>query len=197
MAQKYDILYVNFYTDGSAARKVSPAAPATQPRKKPVAKRQQKTVIYLDPVAVCSIMMAAVLLVFMAIGLTQFQNARAEAQAMEAYVEKLSAEKEALSQDFYDSVDLDSVEKTAVALGTPLPSPATNTATARMALTQEPVTSCPMGLVRACRVTSRASSTAVSVIQRIFLFIKCILFSFLPLLMAYHTGVGSFDADPR
>ena len=117
MAQKYDILYVNFYTDGSAARKVSPAAPATQPRKKPVAKRQQKTVIYLDPVAVCSIMMAAVLLVFMAIGLTQFQNARAEAQAMEAYVEKLSAEKEALSQDFYDSVDLDSVEKTAVALG--------------------------------------------------------------------------------
>ena len=117
MAQKYDILYVNFYTDGSAARKVAPAAPATQPRKNPAAKRQQKTVIYLDPVAVCSIMMAVVLLVFMAIGLTQFQNARAEAQAMEAYVEKLTAEKEAISEEFYDSVDLESVEKTAVTLG--------------------------------------------------------------------------------
>ena len=117
MAQKYDILYVNFYTDGSAARKVAPAAPATQHRKNPAAKRQQKTVIYLDPVAVCSIMMAVVLLVFMAIGLTQFQNARAEAQAMEAYVEKLTAEKEAISEEFYDSVDLESVEKTAVTLG--------------------------------------------------------------------------------
>ena len=30
MAQKHDILYVNFYTDGSAARKVAPAFPAAQ-----------------------------------------------------------------------------------------------------------------------------------------------------------------------
>ena len=44
--------------------------------------------------------------------------------------------------------------------------------TASTALTQEPVTSWPRGLVSACSDTSNASMTAVSVIQRIFLFIK-------------------------
>ena len=44
MAQKYDILYVNFYTDGSAARKVNTAVPASQPRKHPAAKKQAKTI---------------------------------------------------------------------------------------------------------------------------------------------------------
>ena len=117
MAQKYDILYVNFYTDGSAARKVNAAVPASQPRKHPAAKKQAKTIIYLDPVAVCSIVVAAALLIFMAVGLTQFTNARAEAQAMAQYVETLSAEKEAVNEEYSARVDLESVEKTALALG--------------------------------------------------------------------------------
>ncbi len=117
MAQKYDILYVNFYTDGSAARKVTPAVSQESPRRKAAPKRQQKRVIYLDPVAVCSIMVAAVLLVFMAVGLSRYQTVRAEAQAMEAYVEQLSAEKQELTQTFYDNVDLESVERTALTLG--------------------------------------------------------------------------------
>ncbi len=117
MAQKYDILYVNFYTDGSAARKVMPAVPAQQPRKKTVSGKKTKKVIYLDPVAFCSIVVAAVLLIFMAVGLTQFQNARAEAQVMAEHVKTLTHEKEAVSQEFHASVDLESVEKTALALG--------------------------------------------------------------------------------
>ncbi len=117
MAQKHDILYVNFYTDGSAARKMAPAFPAAQPMKKSAAKRQKKTVLYLDPVAVGSLIVAAVLLVMMAVGLTQLQNAQAEAEAMETYLETLTEQKEQLAQQFDQQVDLETVEKTALAMG--------------------------------------------------------------------------------
>lgn len=117
MAQKHDILYVNFYTDGSAARKLAPAFPAAQPRKGGSAKRKKKTVIFLDPVAVCSLIVAAVLLISMAVGLTQLQNAQAEAAAMESYLEQLTAENERLAQEFDSQVDLETVEKTALAMG--------------------------------------------------------------------------------
>ena len=117
MAQKHDILYVNFYTDGSAARKMAPAFPAAQPRRNPNAKRKKKTVLFLDPVAVGSLIVAAVLLISMAVGLTQLQNAQAEAVAMENYLNELTAENERLSQEFETQVDLETVEKTALAMG--------------------------------------------------------------------------------
>ena len=117
MAQKHDILYVNFYTDGSAARKVAPAFPAAQPKRHPHAKRHKKTVIYVDPVAACSLVVAVVLLVMMSVGLTQLQNSRAEAVAMENYVQQLKIENQQLHDDFAQDVDLEAVEKTALALG--------------------------------------------------------------------------------
>ncbi len=117
MARKNDILYVNFYTDGSAARKVAPAFPAAKPRKKPAAKRQEKIVIHVDPVAVCSLVVAVVMLIMMSVGLTHLQNVRAEAIAMENYLQQLTAENERLTEEFYQQVDLESVEKTAYALG--------------------------------------------------------------------------------
>ena len=115
MARKNEILYVNFYTDGSAARKVAPAFP--KPRKKPVAKRQEKIVIHVDPVAMCSLVVAVVMLVMMSVGLTNLQNARVDARAMEQYVQQLTAENERLTEEFNQQVDLEAVEKTAVALG--------------------------------------------------------------------------------
>lgn len=117
MAPKHDILYVNFYTDGSAAKKIAPAFPASQPRKKPVAKHKKKPVIYLDPVAVCSLIVAGVLLIMMAVGLTQLQTAQAEAASMESYLDELNAEKARLQDEFDSQVDLKSVEKTALAMG--------------------------------------------------------------------------------
>lgn len=117
MARKHDILYVNFYTDGSAARKIAPAFPQAQPQPKPRARKQKKTVVYIDPVAICSLMVAAVLLVMMAVGLTQFQNARLEAEAMESYLQTLETRNEELSSQYAQSVDLEEVEKTALALG--------------------------------------------------------------------------------
>ena len=116
MAPKHDILYVNFYTDGSAARKPQAAIPPVQPRKKPQNARRKKT-LYLDPVAVCSLMVATVMLIMMAVGLNEFQNARAEAQAMEAYVSRLGEENERLSTSYREKVNLQEIEETALALG--------------------------------------------------------------------------------
>ena len=117
MARKHDILYVNFYTDGSAARKIAPAFPQTQSQPKPRTHKQKKTVVYIDPVAICSLMVAAVLLVMMAVGLTQFQNARLEAEAMESYLQTLESKHEELTSQYAGSIDLEEVEKTALALG--------------------------------------------------------------------------------
>lgn len=117
MAQKHDILYVNFYTDGSSARKLAPAFPVQQPQRKPKAKKKNKIVVHLDPVAVCSLMVAVVLLVMMAVGVNQFQSARAEEQAMEQYLQQLTEENESLSAKYWDGMDLAEVEKTALALG--------------------------------------------------------------------------------
>lgn len=119
MAQKHDILYVNFYTDGSSARKLAPAFPAQQTQRKPKAKKKNKNkiVVHLDPVAVCSLMVAVVLLVMMAVGVSQFQSARAEAQAMEQYLQQLTEEHESLSTQYWEGIDLAEVEKTALALG--------------------------------------------------------------------------------
>ena len=117
MAQKNEILYVNFYTDGSAARKVNPEFPSAHPRKKAGAKRQKKPVLYVDPVAVFSLLVAAVLLVMMAVGLTQLQNAQAEAVAMENYVQELAEKNDELMDSFDKEVNLESVEQAAQVLG--------------------------------------------------------------------------------
>ena len=63
--------------------------------------------IFLDPVAVGSLIVAAVLLIAMAVGLTQLQNAQAEAAAMESYLSELTAENESLMQEFETQVDLE------------------------------------------------------------------------------------------
>ena len=118
MAQKYDILYVNFYTDGTAARQVAPAFPAVQPKRKVQTKAKKKRItVFLDPVAVCSILVAAVLLVMMAVGLNQFQAVREEAQAMEAYVTQLTLQNEELTQKYHNGMNLAEIEQTALALG--------------------------------------------------------------------------------
>ena len=73
--------------------------------------------IHVDPVAVCSLVVAVVMLIMMSVGLTSLQNVRAEAIAMENYLQQLTEENERLTEEFYQQVDLESVEKTALALG--------------------------------------------------------------------------------
>jgi len=116
MAYKYGIQYVNFYTDGSAARKVEPvhhAPKVTMPKPK---KRKRK-VIYVDPVAILGTMVAVCMLVMMFVGLFQLHQERQQAQIMENYVEHLTEKNQQLQQQYTSGYDLEEVERTALALG--------------------------------------------------------------------------------
>ena len=116
MARKPDVQYIRFYTDGSAARKVAPAAPL-KTIKLPRLKKQKKLLLYIDPVAIAGIAMAVIMLTLMAVGVMQLRTARQELQAMTAYVSTLQEENESLQAAFSENCDLDQIKETALALG--------------------------------------------------------------------------------
>lgn len=116
MARKSDIRYIQFYTDGSAAKQVA----TRQPRWKmpaPKANRQKRIVLRVDPLALCGIVVAAVMFILMAVGMFRLHEAQQDAAAMEAYVRTLEAENTRLSQEYAEQCDLEEIEKTALALG--------------------------------------------------------------------------------
>lgn len=117
MAQRSDIQYIRFYTDGSAARQLQPKAPRKR-KKSPVKSAQSKPqVIYLDPLALSGILVSAVMLVLMVIGCVQLLDAQQQALAMENYVASLKIENAELTATYESGYDLEEVEKTALALG--------------------------------------------------------------------------------
>ena len=120
MGKKHDILYVNFYTGGSAAHKIELAPP--QPKQQepvPVAKPRPKkrTVVYVDPLAVASILVSAVLMVLMVVGMMTLTDAHTQEARMEAYVQSLQQENARLQAEFDENYDPEAVEKAALALG--------------------------------------------------------------------------------
>ncbi len=117
MARNFDVQYVSFYTEGSAARKIAPVFPKQSADTQAQPKRQRRKVIHVDPVAIFSIAVAALMLIFMSVGLTELQNARLEAEQMQAYVRQLEEQNTQIKKEYYDSIDLVQIEKTALALG--------------------------------------------------------------------------------
>ena len=116
MTQRTDIRYIQYYTDGSTARKIAPVAPL-KTIKLPKVKKQKRITVHLDPVAVLSIGMAIVMTVLIAVGMVQLNNARNEMQTMSTYVDTLRQENAQLQQSFSDGYDLGQIEQTALALG--------------------------------------------------------------------------------
>lgn len=116
MAQKVDIRYVSYYTGGSAAKKIAPVQPL-KTMKLPRIKIMKRITLRIDPVATAGIVMAAVLMILLCVGVTQLQTVRHEAAQLAAYVDTLQVENEALYAQFNAGYDLESVEKTARALG--------------------------------------------------------------------------------
>lgn len=115
-AYKHNVQYVRFYTDGTAARKldaVSERKTASLP--KPHKAKRRK--IYVDPVAFLGVAVAICMLIVLAVGIVQLQEARAEEALMEQYVSQLTREKEELTIAYANSYNLADVEKTALALG--------------------------------------------------------------------------------
>lgn len=117
MARKPEIQYVRYYTDGSAARQLEPKTPQKQraPRKR--VRRQPVYTATVQPFAIGGLAVAAVLLVCMIVGFVQLRNVQHQQQIMADYVSQLSDRNVELRHTYDEKVDLDKVEKSALALG--------------------------------------------------------------------------------
>lgn len=116
MAYKYGIQYVNFYTDGSTARKYAPVHKAPKVAL-PVQKKRKRKVVYVDPVATLGILVAVCMLIMMFAGLSMLRKEREQAQIMDRYVEHLDQQNAQLNVQYQEAYDLEEVERTALALG--------------------------------------------------------------------------------
>ena len=116
MAAKVDVRYVSFYTTGSAAKKIVPVMPL-KTIKLPRLRKIKPVVLRIDPVAFAGIAMSAILFVLLTVGIFQLQSARQETARLAAYVDTLQVENETLRSEYEAGYDLETVEKTALALG--------------------------------------------------------------------------------
>ena len=119
MAQRTDIRYVKYYTDGSAARKLKPAVilETLKTIKLPKVKKQKKLTIAVDPVAFAALGMAVMMTVLIAFGMVQLRATQAQVQTMTAYVSDLQDDNIILQEQYVQKCDLKDIEKTALALG--------------------------------------------------------------------------------
>ena len=119
MARKPDVQYIQFqYVSGSAAEKLQPLKlPKRNKTVLPKALPEKKIVIGVDPVAVCGLAVACVMLVLLLAGLAQFQTAITQRQAMERYVSDLHSENITLEQEYHSGYDPAEIRETALALG--------------------------------------------------------------------------------
>lgn len=118
MANRKPVQYIQFYTDGSAARQpeirpLKKKNPAPKPRKAP----RVKYVFYVCPVALCGILAAAVLLILMAVGTVKLVGAKQEQEAMAQYVSRLEWENRMKEEAYEASLDLEQLRRQALALG--------------------------------------------------------------------------------
>ena len=116
MAQHVDVQYVRYYTQGSAARSVLPAA-KTQTGVLPQMKKKKVQRIYVDPFAILGTTVALCMLIMMVVGITQLRAEQQKTADMVAYVEQLQQENTSLQAQYDAECDLEAVEKTALALG--------------------------------------------------------------------------------
>ena len=120
MAEKTKIQYINFYTDGSAARQYElPRSPERNPETVPQAepRRKRRPVVRVDPLALCSIAVSVVMLVLMAVGMVQLYGLRQQEQALAEYAQELYEMNEVLEEEYRAGYDLDQIRADALALG--------------------------------------------------------------------------------
>lgn len=118
MPKKPEIQYVGqFYIHGSEA-----LAPALAPAKKkrPVQQapvQEEPVAVHLDLLAVCATVVAVALLVLLAVGVKQYQNAYRQMDTMKNYVITLQNDQIALKQERSVSAAAENLEQKALGLG--------------------------------------------------------------------------------
>ena len=117
MARGNEIRYIQFYTDGSAARQLEPKV---QPKKKlqqPRRKHQKKIVLQVDLLAVTGILVACVMLIMMLSGMVALNKINSEIDRLESYLTELESENLQLHQTYRAGYDLDQIREAALEMG--------------------------------------------------------------------------------
>lgn len=119
MAQKPKIQYIGqFYVHGSEARALALEEERKQAKaRRPLARLQQVELIYVDPVAVVSIVVSFIMLATMLTGALALKEDWAEYEQMAAYVSYLNKENAKLEKEYREGFDLADIESKALALG--------------------------------------------------------------------------------
>lgn len=117
MARKPDIQYIQFYTDGNAAKQMQAKPRVTVKYALPKAKRPQQKVIHVDPLALGGLIVSAVMLILMIVGSVQLFTLQEQTRQMESYVSLLYSENYHLKTAYESGYDLEEIEKTAHVLG--------------------------------------------------------------------------------
>lgn len=116
MARKADVQYIRYYTDGSAARQLE-QKPQRKKRPLPKIKQQPQQILYIQPMAMVGMLLSVVMLVMMVVGSVELYQAKNQKQAMEKYVLSLTRENAADRAEYEESLDLETIEKSALAIG--------------------------------------------------------------------------------
>ena len=116
MAQHPKVEYIRMYTDGSAARKLEIAAPVKH-AKAPRARKLKKILVYVDPVALAGIAVAVIMLVVMMASAVNLYSLQMETAVLENYVNDLQVENAELRAQYESDLNLNEIERTALALG--------------------------------------------------------------------------------
>ena len=114
MAQRVNVEYIRLYTVGSAALKLESAVPEQKYNTKKLPQKAKRVKIFVDPVALLSIVVAVCLLATMFVGFARLHQVRAQADVMQAYVQRLEAENTRLSNEYKEGYNLDQVRQAAL-----------------------------------------------------------------------------------
>ena len=119
MAQKPKIQYIGqFYVHGSEARALALEEERKQAKaRRPLARLQQVELIYVDPVAVVSIVVSFIMLATMLTGALALKEDWAAYEQMASYVSYLNKQNAALEKEYRAGYDLADIESKALALG--------------------------------------------------------------------------------
>ena len=109
--------YVQYYTPGTAAKKLAPAIPLSTPVLPRTKTKQKRIKIYLDPVALFGTVVAVSMLISVLVGFSALRTEQKKAATMVEYVETLRIENESLRTQYEGKCDLAEIEEAALALG--------------------------------------------------------------------------------
>ena len=117
MARGNEIRYVQFYTDGSAARQLEPKPQPKKKLQRPRRKQQKKIVLHVNFIAVTGILVACVMLLMMLSGMAALNKINEEVTRLENHLEALESENLQLHQTYRAGFDLDQIREEALEMG--------------------------------------------------------------------------------